>query len=87
MAPTSDDAIAINTAKASAVRTKLNPRGNSYVIVITRPARMAGASNSEHTSDTETSKSETRLRVRSDTFPITGRMNDPITGTKTQANR
>ena len=81
------DIAAIKTARQSAVREKLNPRGRALAIVITPPEETIG-------SIFKTRMKGRAMKINARTFlkareitPAKGRINAPRTGTKTVANK
>jgi hypothetical protein len=73
---------AINTARLSANKVKLNPRPNCLEIKTVLPDKTKGISLKERIKEVRT-KTKARIFLSlEEILPTTGRQNAPITGTK-----
>ena len=78
-----DETIAINTAKASALKTKLNPKGKFLIILIGWPLSAGDNNVKERIKEDNAAKKANLFLKPSEIFPKIGRINAPIMGIKT----
>ena len=78
-----DEAIAMKTARESAVMTQFIPKGREQALVAVSPARTSGISEHEAASEIKTSSRLDQFLSLSDSLPMAGSINDPIIGTNT----
>jgi hypothetical protein len=80
-----EEVMAMNTAKLSAVKARLNSGLKQKLDVIGEPLRAGARRLNDPRKETETRTKETRFLSRLDSLPIKGRRNAPIQGTKITA--
>jgi hypothetical protein len=78
-----DETIAINTAKPSALKTKLKPKGRFIVTFIIRPERIADKIKTESKNDEKTKRNAVKFLNFIETLLTKGRKAAPISGRKT----
>jgi hypothetical protein len=83
----SEELMAMKTARQSAVSIKLNPRGKENVALVTSPENTEGSMQIAAIREKSTYARENPLRSRGETQPIIGRVQEPIMGTNTAANK
>ena len=78
-----DETHAINTARQSAVKTKLKPRANGATRVIVLPDKTAGMSLRDRKNDAAIKARLSQFLRRAPNLAASGRRKAPITGIKT----
>jgi len=79
-----DDTAAMNTARQSAVSTKLSPNGRSNLTVTVLPERTTGIRDAAAKNEANTAVIDTAFLNFVDIYPQSGAIKAPAIGIKTQ---